>query len=165
SPWAEPREGAQVARAAAYLMHAEVENGTQCPLTMTYAAVPVLRRHAEALPWLGATWLPRMLSRDYDPRSLPLGAKTSALIGMSLTERQGGSDVRTNQTRAEQVHDSEYRIVGHKWFFSAPMCDAHLVLAQAEGGLSCFVLPRFLPDGGRNAVRLQRLKDKLGNRS
>ena len=165
SPWGEPREGAQVARAAAYLMHAEVENGTQCPLTMTYAALPVLRRHAEALPWLKAIWLPRMLSRGYDPRSLPADAKTSVLIGMGLTERQGGSDVRTNQTRAEQVHDSEYRIVGHKWFFSAPMCDAHLVLAQAEGGLSCFVLPRFLPDGSRNAVRLQRLKDKLGNRS
>jgi len=165
SPWAEPRAGAHVARAAAYLMHAEVENGTQCPLTMTYAAVPVLRRHTEALPWLGATWLPRALSRDYDPRSLPAGAKTSVLIGMGLTERQGGSDVRTNQTRATHVHDSEYRIAGQKWFFSAPMCDAHLVLAQAEGGLSCFVLPRFLPDGSRNAVRLQRLKDKLGNRS
>jgi putative acyl-CoA dehydrogenase len=165
SPWDESRTGAQVARAAAYLMHAEVENGTQCPLTMTYAAVPVLRRYATTLPWLESTWLPRILSRDYDSRSLPADAKTSVLIGMGLTERQGGSDVRTNQTRAEYVHDRTYRLVGHKWFFSAPMCDAHLVLAQAEGGLSCFLLPRFLPDGSRNAVRLQRLKDKLGNRS
>jgi len=165
TPWLEPRPGAQVARAAAYLMHAQVENGTQCPLTMTYAAVPVLRRYARALPWLESNWLPHILSRDYDGRSLCVDAKTSALIGMGMTERQGGSDVRSNESRAERVHDSEYRIVGQKWFFSAPMCDAHLVLAQAENGLSCFFLPRFLPDGGRNAVRLLRLKDKLGNRS
>jgi putative acyl-CoA dehydrogenase len=165
SPWTEPRVGAQVARAAAYLMHAEVENGTQCPLTMTYAGVPVLRRHAHALPWLEATWLPRALARDYDPRSLPVADKTSALIGMGMTERQGGSDVRANTTRAERAGDGAYRLTGHKWFFSAPMCDAHLVLAQTGGGLSCFFMPRFLPDGSRNAVRLQRLKDKLGNRS
>jgi putative acyl-CoA dehydrogenase len=165
SPWTETRAGAQVARAAAYLMHAEVENGTQCPLTMTYAGVPVLRRHAHALPWLEATWLPRVLARDYDPRSLPVGNKTSALIGMGMTERQGGSDVRANTTRAHRAADGAYRLTGHKWFFSAPMCDAHLVLAQSDGGLSCFFMPRFLPDGSRNAVRLQRLKDKLGNRS
>ena len=148
SPWAEPRAGAQVARAVAYLMHAEVENGTQCPL-----------------PWLAQLWVPRMLARDYDPRALPLADKTSALIGMGMTERQGGSDVRANTTRAILSSDGEYRLTGHKWFFSAPMCDAHLVLAQAPGGLSCFLLPRILPDGTRNAVRINRLKDKLGNRS
>jgi putative acyl-CoA dehydrogenase len=165
SPWTEQRRGAQAARAAAYLMHAQVENGTQCPLTMTFAAVPLLRRHAAAVPWLADTWLPRVLSRDYDPRALPVSGKTSALIGMGMTERQGGSDVRANTTRADPVGGGEYRLTGHKWFFSAPMCDAHLVLAQAPEGLSCFFLPRLLPDGARNAVRLQRLKDKLGNRS
>jgi putative acyl-CoA dehydrogenase len=165
SPWTEQRAGTQVARAAAYLMHAEVENGTQCPLTMTFAAVPLLRRHAADIAWLADQWLPRILSRDYDPRALPVAQKTSALIGMGMTERQGGSDVRANTTRAEPAGGGEYRLTGHKWFFSAPMCDAHLVLAQAPGGLSCFFLPRLLPDGTRNAVHLQRLKDKLGNRS
>ena len=166
APWSEPRAGAQVARAAAYFMHAEVENGTQCPLTMTYAALPVLRRCAPSLPWLAQSWLPKMLARDYDPRSLPVEDKTSALIGMGMTERQGGSDVRSNTTRAVGAGRSgEYRLNGHKWFFSAPMCDAHLVLAQAPAGLSCFFLPRVLPDGTRNAVRINRLKDKLGNRS
>ena len=165
SPWTEARGGAQVARAAAYLMHAQIENGTQCPLTMTFAAVPLLRRHAGAMPRLANEWLPRVLSRDYDPRALPVAQKASALIGMGMTERQGGSDVRANTTRADPVGGSDYRLTGHKWFFSAPMCDAHLVLAQAPNGLSCFLLPRLLPDGTRNAVRLQRLKDKLGNRS
>jgi len=165
SPWSSPRPGAQVARAAAYLMHAEVENGTQCPLTMTYAAAPVLHRHAVAHSWLADIWRPRLLAHEYDPRSLPVAAKTSALIGMGMTERQGGSDVRANTTRAEPAGDGAYRVTGHKWFFSAPMCDAHLILAQAPGGLSCLFLPRFLPDGNRNAVLLQRLKDKLGNRS
>ena len=165
APWLEPRGGAQVARAAAYLLHAQVENGTQCPLTMTYASVPLLRRHAGAFPALADTWLPRIVGRDYDPRSLSVATKTSALIGMGMTERQGGSDVRANTTRAERTADGTYRLSGHKWFFSAPMCDAHLVLAQADAGLSCFFLPRLLPDGTRNDVRLQRLKDKLGNRS
>jgi putative acyl-CoA dehydrogenase len=165
SPWSHPREGAQVARAAAYLMHAAVENGTQCPLTMTYAAVPALRRHAAALPWLETTWLPRLLASEYDPRPIVIDRKTSALVGMGMTERQGGSDVRANTTRALAGDDGAYRLHGHKWFFSAPMCDAHLVLAQAAGGLSCFFLPRLLPNGSRNAVHLQRLKDKLGNRS
>ena len=165
APWIEPRAGAQVARAAAYLLHAEVENGTQCPLTMTYAAVPVLRRYAAALPALADTWLPRLLARDYDPRALPVREKSSALIGMGMTERQGGSDVRANATAATPAGDGSYRLTGHKWFFSAPMCDAHLVLAQASGGLSCFFLPRLTPDGAKNAVRIQRLKDKLGNRS
>jgi putative acyl-CoA dehydrogenase len=165
APWIEPRAGAQVARAAAYLLHAEIENGTQCPLTMTYAAVPVLRRHAPSFMPLAETWLPRLLGREYDARSVPVAAKTSALIGMGMTERQGGSDVRANLTRAVRSGDGSYRLTGHKWFFSAPMCDAHLVLAQAAGGLSCFFLPRLLPDGMRNAVRIARLKDKLGNRS
>jgi putative acyl-CoA dehydrogenase len=165
APWQDGRAGAQVARSAAYLLHAEVENGTQCPLTMTFAAVPVLRRHAGAFAALSDTWLPRSIGRDYDARSLPVAAKTSALFGMGMTERQGGSDVRANVTRAERASDGTYRLTGHKWFFSAPMCDAHLVLAQASGGLSCFFLPRLLPDGTRNAVRIQRLKDKLGNRS
>ena len=165
TPWLEPRDGAQVARAVAYLLHAEVENGTQCPLTMTYAAVPVLRRHAATLPPLDDLWLPRILEREYDPRSLPVADKASALIGMGMTERQGGSDVRANLTRAERSADGSYRLTGHKWFFSAPMCDAHLVLAQTGAGLSCFLLPRLLPDGTRNAVRIVRLKDKLGNRS
>jgi putative acyl-CoA dehydrogenase len=165
APWLESRPGAQVARAAAYLLHAQIENGTQCPLTMTFAAAPLLRRHAGAFPALAATWLPRSLSRQYDPRLLPVAAKTSVLFGMGMTERQGGSDVRANLTRAERAGDGMYRLTGHKWFFSAPMCDAHLVLAQAAGGLSCFFLPRLLPDGIRNAVRIQRLKDKLGNRS
>jgi putative acyl-CoA dehydrogenase len=165
APWLEARAGAQVARAAAYLLHAQVENGTQCPLTMTFAAVPVLRRHCAALPTLATTWLPKILARDYDPRALPVAAKTAALIGMGMTERQGGSDLRTNATRAERTADGDYRLTGSKWFFSAPMCDAHLVLAQADGGLACFFLPRLLPDGSRNAVRIERLKDKLGNRS
>jgi len=165
SPWVQTRPGAQVARAAAYLMHAEVENGTQCPLTMTFAAVPLLRRHTEATPWIAQTLLPRVLAREYDARSLPVAEKSSALVGMGMTERQGGSDVRTNATLAHPNGDGTYRLHGHKWFFSAPMCDAHLVLAQAPAGLSCFLMPRMLPDGTRNAVRLQRLKDKPGNRS
>jgi putative acyl-CoA dehydrogenase len=165
TPWIDPRAGAQVARAAAYLLHAQVENGTQCPLTMTYAAVPVLRRYVDAFPSLSSAWLPRLTGRDYDRRLLPVTAKASALVGMGMTERQGGSDVRANLTRAERLGDGSYRVTGHKWFFSAPMCDAHLVLAQADGGLSCFFLPRLLPDGSGNGVRIQRLKDKLGNRS
>jgi putative acyl-CoA dehydrogenase len=165
APWADPRPGAHVARAAAYLLHGQVESGTLCPLTMTYGGIPVLRRE----PWLPAAWLPALLSRRYDPRSLPVEAKAGALVGMGMTEKQGGSDVRTSTTRAEPVggagRGAEHRLVGHKWFLSAPMCDAFLVLAQAPGGLSCFFLPRLLPDGTRNALCLQRLKDKVGNRS
>jgi putative acyl-CoA dehydrogenase len=164
-PWADPRPGAHVARAAAYLLYGQVENGTQCPITMTYGGIPVLRREA----WLPSPWLPALLSRRYDPRLAPVGEKAGALVGMGMTEKQGGSDVRTNTTRAEPVSGGgrgrEYRLVGHKWFLSAPMCDAFLVLAQAPGGLSCFFLPRVLPDGSLNALRLQRLKDKVGNRS
>jgi len=164
APWAAPGPGAQAARAAKYFLHAQVENGTQCPLTMTYASVPVLARHRADLPD-GDRWLQRVLSAEHDPRPLPVGDKRAALVGMGMTERQGGSDVRANLSRAAPAGDGGWRIHGHKWFFSAPQCDAHLVLAQADAGLTCFLLPRMLPDGARNAVRLNRLKDKLGNRS
>jgi len=165
SPWAQPRPGAHVERAAAYLLWGEIENGTQCPATMTYGAVPALARQAGDF----AEWLPRLLSRDYDERLVPVAQKRGALIGMGMTEKQGGSDVRSNTTRAAALGTpgpgKGYRLTGHKWFFSAPMCDAFLVTAQAQGGVSCFFVPRVLPDGTRNALYLQRLKDKLGNRS
>ncbi|HJU49752.1 MAG TPA: isovaleryl-CoA dehydrogenase [Pseudogulbenkiania sp.] len=161
APWEEPRPGAHVARAAAFLLQAQVEAGTLCPTTMTFGAIPVLSQHAG----LTLDWLPTLCSRDYDERELPIGQKRGGLIGMGMTERQGGSDVRANTTYAEPSADGSYRLSGHKWFFSVPQSDAHLVLAQAPGGLSCFFLPRWLPDGTRNAVRLLRLKDKLGNRS
>jgi putative acyl-CoA dehydrogenase len=182
SPWAAPgaaapRQGAQVARAAQYLLFGQVENGAQCPVTMTYASVPALRQH-EAI---AAKWLPTILSREYDPRSLPVEQKRGALIGMGMTEKQGGTDVRANTTRAEPMApgvarqrfgaegEDAWEIVGHKWFLSAPQSDAHLILAQTDGagsaGLSCFFVPRYLPDGSRNPIRVQRLKDKLGNRS
>ncbi len=165
APWNDPAGRAQVARAAMYFLHAQVENGTQCPLTMTYASVPVLRSIAPSNRTLDEIWLPRVLARDYDPRPLPIAAKRAAQIGMGMTERQGGSDVRSNLTRAESNGDGTSRITGHKWFFSAPQCDGHLVLAQADQGVSCFLLPRYLDDGTRNAVTINRLKDKLGNRS
>ncbi len=161
-PWREPRPGSHTARAAAMLMGAEVEAGHGCPISMTYAAVPALRRQ----PDLAAEWEPRLTSLDYDPRLIAAQEKAGALAGMAMTEKQGGSDVRANTTRAQPLSGSgEYAVTGHKWFCSAPMCDAFLVLAQAPGGLSCFLLPRILVDGARNAFRIQRLKDKLGNRS
>lgn len=153
------REGAHVARAGLAFMGMQADAGTGCPMSMTYAAIPALR-HA---PDLAAQWVPKLIAPHYDPRPLPMDQKTGCTIGMGMTEKQGGSDVRANTTRAERQPDGSYRIVGHKWFFSAPMCDAHLVLAQAEGGLSCFLIPRILPDGSRNAVEVQRLKDKLGD--
>ena len=177
APWDSGQPGAQVARAAQFLLFGQVENGAQCPVTMTYASVPALRQAGA----IAATWLPKILSRNYDPRSLPIGQKRGALIGMGMTEKQGGTDVRANTTRAEPFDAAEarrrfgeegagaWRIVGHKWFFSAPQSDAHLILAQTidagSAGLSCFFVPRFLPDGSRNDIRVQRLKDKLGNRS
>ncbi len=168
-PWVDPRAGVHVARAAGYQMYSQIENGTQCPLTMTYAVVPAVRRQAPSSPWLRDVWLPRLTSRQYDQRFVPIEHKTGALMGMGMTEKQGGSDVRANTTRAEPIGASgsggEYRITGHKFFFSAPMCDAFLVLAQAAGGLSCFFMPRFTPDGKLNGIRIQRLKDKLGDRS
>ena len=165
SPWREPRPGAHVARAAMFRLAAEYEAGHGCPISMTYAVVPALRRQPE----LYAQWAPRICSTAYDPRFVPAGEKTSAIFGMAMTEKQGGSDVRANTTKAVAVSlrgpGRDYQLTGHKWFCSAPMSDAFLVLAQAEGGLSCFLLPRFRPDGTRNAIRIQRLKDKLGNRS
>jgi putative acyl-CoA dehydrogenase len=152
--------GAHVARAAGYLMQAQVECGTLCPTTMTYGAIAAMRRD----PWLARNWLPHLLTREYDPRDIPIAHKRGGLIGMGMTEKQGGSDVRANTSRARRSADGSYRITGHKWFFSAPQCDAHLVLAQTERGLSCFFLPRRLPDGTLNGIRIQRLKDKLGNR-
>ena len=164
-PWRGTGSHPHVARAIHYYLHAQVENGTQCPITMTYAAIPVLQRHAGSLSPQAAALLDRAQVPDYDPRPLPVGAKHAALIGMGMTERQGGSDVRANLTRATPDADGAVRITGHKWFFSAPQCDAHLVLAQTADGLSCFLMPRLLPDGARNAIRINRLKDKLGNRS
>jgi len=158
--WADGASGAHVERAAGYMLYAEVENGTQCPATMTYGSVPAIRRD----PALAGEWLPKLYSREYDPRNVPAGEKRSALVGMGMTEKQGGSDVRANTTRAVRQGEA-WSLTGHKWFLSAPMSDAWLVLAQSPRGLSCFFLPRFRPDGTLNAIRIQRLKDKLGNRS
>jgi putative acyl-CoA dehydrogenase len=164
-PWRRPRPGAHVARAAGLLLLNQVEAGVCCPVGMTYAAVPSLRRQPE----LAAEWEPRICSTAYDPRALSAAEKAGVLVGMAMTEKQGGSDVRANTTRAVPVAGGgpggEYRLTGHKWFCSAPMSDAFLVLAQAPRGLSCFLLPRFTPDGARNRFHLQRLKDKLGNRA
>src|SRR5881296_77424 len=161
-PWRDPRPGAHAARAAAFYVWSQVEGGHGCPVSMTYAAVPALRRE----PQLAAHWEPLMTTLDYDPGLRPAAAKKGVLFGMAMTERQGGSDVRANTTRAEPTGtNGEHALTGHKWFCSAPMCDAFLVLAQAPGGLSCFLLPRVLPDGTRNNFHIERLKDKLGNRS
>ncbi|EEJ5118319.1 isovaleryl-CoA dehydrogenase [Salmonella enterica] len=156
------RAGSFVARAARFVLHAQVEAGTLCPVTMTFAATPLL---LQMLPTTFHDWLAPLRSDRYDSHLLPGGQKRGLLIGMGMTEKQGGSDVLSNTTRAERLADGSYRLVGHKWFFSVPQSDAHLVLAQAKGGLSCFFVPRFLPDGQRNSVRLERLKDKPGNRS
>lgn len=160
SPWADPRPGAHVARIAGFYLWSQVEQGHGCPVSMTHAAVPALA----ADPDLAAEWTPRLTARTYEPGLRPAGQKTGALAGMGMTEKQGGSDVRANTTLAEPAAGG-YLLTGHKWFCSAPMCDVFLVLAQAPGGLTCFVLPRVLPDGSRNAFHIQRLKDKLGNRS
>lgn len=165
-PWREPGPGVHVARAAAFHLAGQWENGAQCPVTMTFASIPVLQKHGSAVPGLQETWLPRLLAPLHDHRFLPIAEKEGALIGMGMTEKQGGSDVRANTTRAEPDAPAGcHRLTGHKWFCSVPMSDAFLVLAQAPGGLSCFFVPRFLPDGTVNALHFQRLKDKLGNRS
>ena len=162
-PWTDPREGAQVARAALNYLHNQPEAGNACPLTMTYASVPALKLQPE----LAEIWLPKILSSQYDPRNLPIDQKTGVTIGMAMTEKQGGTDVRANTTRAYPVGipgpGQAYELVGHKWFCSAPMCDAFLTLAQTDKGLSCFLLPRHRPDGTRNQFYIQRLKNKLGN--
>lgn len=155
----ENRESAHVARAAVMYLGSQPEAGFGCPMSMSYAAIPALRH----TPQIAEKWLPKLLSQQYDPRSLPMEQKLGCTMGMGMTEKQGGSDLRRNTTRATRQEDGTYEIIGHKWFFSAPMCDAHLVLAQSENGLSCFLVPRFRPDGTKNAVRIQRLKDKLGD--
>jgi putative acyl-CoA dehydrogenase len=161
SPWSDPRPGAHVARCAGSFMAAQMESGHCCPVTMTHASMATLR----LAPELAADWTPKLFGRDYDPSFRPVAEKRSATIGMGMTERQGGADVRANITRAEPSGGGAYRVTGHKWFMSAPMCDAFLILAQAPGGLTCLFLPRFLPDGQVNAIHFQRLKNKLGNRS
>jgi putative acyl-CoA dehydrogenase len=161
APWLSARTGAHVARAAGFYVWSSVEAGHGCPISMTYAIVPALR-HA---PSLAAAYEPLLGSVQYDPGLRPALGKKGLLAGMSMTEKQGGSDVRANTTRAVPSPDGSYRLTGHKWFTSAPMCDLFLVLAQAPGGLSCFLVPRVLPDSSHNNLRFQRLKDKLGNRS
>ncbi len=163
SPWLTPGPGAHVARAAKYYLHSQVEAAHGCPITMTFAAVPSIRQQ----PDLAADWEAKILHNSYDPRNLPDRHKQSVTIGMAMTEKQGGSDVRANSTRAYPLGQGgpgqAYELVGHKWFVSAPMCDAFLVLAQAPGGLSCFLMPRWRPDGSKNPWQIQRLKHKMGN--
>ncbi|MEM6587973.1 MAG: acyl-CoA dehydrogenase family protein [Pseudomonadota bacterium] len=157
-PW-EGRAGGHATHAAMVYLASQVESGHCCPMTMTYAAVPAL----QASPELFETWVPKLTARMYDGRARPLGQKTGATMGMAMTEKQGGSDVRANTTRAEKTVEG-YRLYGHKWFCSAPMSDGFLTLAQAPGGLTCFLVPRWLEDR-RNTIQIERLKDKLGNRS
>lgn len=164
-PWVEKREGAHVARAAMMFLAYQTEAGHCCPISMTYSAVPALRTQPE----LAEIWEPRILKNGYEGRLIPSNAKPGVIFGMGMTEKQGGSDVRANTTRAvplgQKGPGKEYRITGHKWFCSAPMSDAFLILAQAQDGLSCFLVPRILEDGTRNNIFIQRLKDKLGNKS
>ena len=169
SPWAQPGAGAQVRRAAAYHLFGQLENGVQCPVTMTFAVVPVVARQSAIAP----DWLPKLLANDYESGVAHVRTKRAVTMGMGMTEKQGGSDVRSNTTEAVAIGQSEwgqaFSVTGHKWFFSAPMCDAFLILAQTEPGTSsgqtCLFLPRVLPDGTRNRIRIQRLKDKIGNHS
>ena len=156
--WRSRREGAHVARAALNYLHYQADQGSACPLTMTYAAVPVL----QAEPAVAREWLPAAIADEYDETDAPAEQKTGVTLGMGMTEKQGGSDVRANSTQARPDGDG-WLLTGHKWFFSAPMSDAFLVLAQAPAGPTCFLLPRWHPDGSRNGIRIQRLKDKLGD--
>ncbi|MDC3740827.1 acyl-CoA dehydrogenase family protein [Pseudomonas syringae pv. syringae] len=162
-PWTDPQPGAHVARAAMSYLHTQADPGSGCPLTMTFASVPALKLQ----PDLAEIWLPKVLSTEYDPRNVGIAHKNGATIGMAMTEKQGGTDVRANTTRAFPVGaggpGQAYELVGHKWFCSAPMCDAFLTLAQTDKGLSCFLLPRHRPDETRNEFYIQRLKNKLGN--
>ncbi|MCW3069952.1 MAG: Acyl-CoA dehydrogenase [Solirubrobacterales bacterium] len=164
-PWTSAEPAAHTARAALYMTAMQAEAGFACPITMTFAVVPALR----AQPELAAEWEPLVTAATYDPRLVPASEKGSAIAGMAMTEKQGGSDVRANTTVANPLNGggagAEYELIGHKWFCSAPMSDLFLVLAQTDDGLSCFLLPRILPDGSRNAFHIQRLKDKLGNHS
>lgn len=162
-PWTEQRAGVHVARAGLTYLHSQAEAASGCPLTMTFAAVPALKLQ----PDIAEQWLPKILATEYDPRNVPMAQKAGVTIGMAMTEKQGGTDVRANTTRAYPVGaggpGQAYELVGHKWFCSAPMCDAFLTLAQTDKGLSCFLLPRHRPDGTRNQFYVQRLKNKLGN--
>jgi len=166
-PFTQTQAGVWTAYAASQYLHNQVEAGTYCPISMTFACIPVLQKESVLFGAIGA----RLLSNNYDARDLPLHLKNSMLVGMGMTEKQGGSDVRTNTTHATPVgtgrrgRGGEYSLIGHKWFFSAPMCDAHLVLARTDHGQSCFYVPRWRPDGSKNPIEIQRLKDKLGNRS
>lgn len=157
--WRSAEPGAHVVRAALSFLHHQAEAGTSCPLTMSFAAVPVLKAAGTSV----LAYLERAVSLSYDGSDRPSSEKAGITLGMGMTEKQGGSDVRANSTVATPIGEGWYQIIGHKWFFSAPMSDAFLILAQAERGLSCFLLPRWRPDGERNAIRIQRLKDKLGN--
>lgn len=162
--WTHDRPGSQVGHVALNYLLNQAEGGVLCPVSMTYAAVPALR----TTPAIADEWVPRLLSKTYDPRDIPVADKSGATMGMFMTEKQGGSDVRANSTRAVAVGsasgpEAEYRLTGHKFFCSAPMCDAFLTLAYSDGGLSCFLVPRWTPDGERNTLYIQRLKDKLGN--
>ena len=163
SPWVSAGPGAHVARAGLYYLQAQVESGHGCPLTMTFASVPTLKLSKA----IAAEWLPKVLAPAYDPRNVPYTEKQAVTIGMGMTEKQGGSDVRSNTTRAVAIEaggaGEAYELTGHKWFTSAPMCDAFLVLAQANAGLSCFLVPRWRADGTKNPLEVQRLKNKLGN--
>jgi putative acyl-CoA dehydrogenase len=161
APWSDGRFGAHVARAAKVITWYQVDGGHICPISMTYSVIPALRHNAR----LATEWEPRICSRSYDPADRPASHKAGATCGMAMTEKQGGSDVRTNTTTARPVGDGDYLLTGHKWFCSAPMSDGFLMLAQAPAGLSCFWVPRWTPDGGRNLIAIQRLKDKLGDRS
>ncbi|XAW60912.1 acyl-CoA dehydrogenase family protein [Halomonas sp. Bachu 37] len=163
SPWRDPKPGAHVARAAKYYLHTQVEAAHGCPITMTFAALPALKHQ----PDLYQAWGDKVTALHYDPRNVPHTQKQGLTLGMAMTEKQGGSDVRLNSTRAYPVgtpgSGQPYELVGHKWFVSAPMCDAFLVLAQTEHGLSCFLLPRWRPDGSKNPLQIQQLKNKMGN--
>lgn len=160
-PWVEQRPGAHLARIARHYLLTQIEAGVGCPLTMTFAAAPSLKLE----PDLAGQWLPRITSRSYDFGLRNPAEKRGCLMGMAMTEKQGGSDVRANSTQATALQDGTYSLQGHKWFCSAPMCDAFLTLAQRPAGLTCFLVPRVLPDGSRNRLHVQRLKEKLGNRS
>lgn len=160
-PWQLPQAGAHVVRAALEYLHHQAEAGSNCPLTMTYAAMPVLRQGGERL----AGWRTALTGTRYDPRDIPVAGKSAITLGMGMTEKQGGSDVRANSSRAEGQADGSALLTGHKWFLSAPGSDGFLVLAQGSDGLGCYLMPRLLEDGSRNHLRLQRLKDKLGNRA
>ncbi len=154
-------QGGHVAHAAMAYLQAGAEAGVGCPMTMTYAAIPALRHQ----PDVAAEWVPRLTAGAYDPRFIPAADKKAATMGMAMTEKQGGSDIRANSTVAEHIVDDEYELTGHKWFCSAPMCDAFLTLARTEAGITCFLVPRWRPDGTRNAFHIMRLKDKLGDRA